>query len=150
MTGLKMNASAMKILAISAVCAGLAACGSRFAAETEATSPLSGRIQGLVDANREYPRWADFPGMPTDVPQPEAIAAQVAGLDRTGQALDQSVAAIDWNLTEDPNAWAAGVRSRVEGARMSVGTARTAAEIEAFAQSLRERSEPPPPIDPRR
>ena len=150
MTGLKMNASAMKILAITAVCTGLAACGSRFAAETEATSPLSGRIQGLVDANREYPRWADFPAMPTDVPQPEAIAAQVAGLDRTGQALDQSVAAIDWNLTEDPNAWAAGVRSRVEGARMSVGTARTAAEIEAFAQSLRERSEPPPPIDPRR
>ena len=150
MTGLKMNASAMKILAISAVCAGLAACGSRFAAETEATSPLSGRIQGLVDANREYPRWADFPAMPTDVPQPEAIAAQVAGLDRTGQALDQSVAAIDWNLTEDPNAWAAGVRSRVEGARMSVGTARTAAEIDAFARSLRERSEPPPPIDPRR
>ena len=150
MTGLKMNASAMKILAISAVCASLAACGSRFAAETEPTSSLSGRIQGLVDANREYPRWADFPAMPTDVPQPEAIAAQVAGLDRTGQALDQSVAAIDWTLTEDPNAWAAGVRSRVEGARMSVGTARTAAEIEAFAQSLRERSEPPPPIDPRR
>ncbi len=150
MTGLKMNASAMKILAITAVCTGLAACGSRFAAETEATSPLSGRIQGLVDANREYPRWADFPAMPTDVPQPEAIAAQVAGLDRTGQALDQSVAAIDWTLTENPNAWAAGVRSRVEGARMSVGTARTAAEIEAFAQSLRERSEPPPPIDPRR
>ena len=150
MTGLKMNASAMKILAISAVCAGLAACGSRFAAETEPTSPLSGRIQGLVDANREYPRWADFPAMPTDVPQPEAVAAQVAGLDRTGEALDQSVAAIDWTLTGDPNAWASGVRSRVEGARMSVGTARTAAEIDAFARSLRERSEPPPPIDPRR
>ena len=149
MTGLKMNASAMKILAISAVCASLAACGSRFAAETEATSLLSGRIQGLVDANREYPRWADFPAMPTDVPQPEAVAAQVAGLDRTGEALDQSVAAIDWTLTGDPNAWASGVRSRVEGARMSVGTARTAAEIEAFARSLRERSEPPPPIDPR-
>ena len=149
MTGLKMNASAMKILGISAVCTSLAACGSRFAAETEPTSPLSGRIQGLVDANREYPRWADFPAMPTDVPQPEAVAAQVAGLDRTGEALDQSVAAIDWTLTGDPNAWASGVRSRVEGARMSVGTARTAAEIEAFARSLRERSEPPPPIDPR-
>ena len=150
MTGLKMNASAMKILAISAVCMLAGACGARFAAETEATSPLTGRIQALVDANREYPRWADFPAMPVDAPQPEVIAAEVAGLDRTGQALDQSVAAIDWTLTEDPNAWAAGVRSRVEGARMSVGTARTAAEIEAFAQSLRERSEPPPPIDPRR
>lgn len=150
MTGFKMNASTTKILAISAVCASLGACAARFSSETDATSPLSARIQGLVDANGDYPRWADFPAMPTDVPQPEAIATEVAGLNRTGQALDRSVAAIDWNLTEDPDAWAAGVRSRVEGARMSVGTARTAAEIEAFAQSLRERSEPPPPIDPRR
>ena len=153
MTGLKMNAPAMKKAALAAVMGGLfltGACAAPFQAPVDPEAPLSDRIQGLVDANRDYPRWADFPAMPTDVPQPEAVAAQVAGLDRTGEALDQSVAAIDWTLTGDPNAWASGVRSRVEGARMSVGTARTAAEIEAFAQSLRERSEPPPPIDPRR
>jgi hypothetical protein len=150
MTGLKMNASATKILAISAVCALLGACGAPFAAKTDPQSPLTERIQGLVDANREYPRWADFPAAPTDVPDTAVIAAQVAGLDQTGEALNRSVAAIDWTLADDPNAWADGVRRRVEGARMSVGTARTAAEIDAFVRSLRERSEPPPPIDPRR
>jgi hypothetical protein len=150
MTGLKMNASAMKILAISAVCGLLGACGARFAPPAEASSPLSGRIQELVDANREYPRWADFPAAPTDVPNTAVIAGRVAELDQTGEALNRSVAAIDWALTDDPDVWATGVRSRLEGARMSVGTARTAAEIEAFVRSLRERSEPPPPIDPRR
>lgn len=103
-----------------------------------------------MDANREYPRWADFPPAPTDVPRPDVIAAEVAELDQTGQTLIAQAAAIDWTLSDDPNAWADAVRSRVEGARMGESEARTAAEIEAFAQSLRERSEPPPPIDPRR
>lgn len=149
MTGLKMNASAMKILAISAVCGLLGACGAPFAAKTDPQSPLTGRIQGLVDANREYPRWADFPAAPTDVPDAGVIAAQVAGLDQTGEALNRSAAAIDWTLSDDPEAYASEIRRRVEGARMSADTARTAAEVEAFARSLRERSEPPPPIDPR-
>ncbi|MFT4954818.1 MAG: hypothetical protein ACI8U3_001192 [Brevundimonas sp.] len=149
MTGLKMNASAMKILAISAVCGLVGACGAPFAAKTDPQSPLTERIQGLVDANREYPRWADFPSAPTDVPDAGVIAAQVAGLDQTGEALNRSAAAIDWTLNDDPEAYASEIRRRVEGARMSVDTARTAAEVEAFARSLRERSEPPPPIDPR-
>ena len=63
--------------------------------------------------------------------------------------VSQSAAAIEWTFVDDPDAWAASVRDRVEGARMSLGTARTAAEVEAFAQALRERAEPPPPIDPR-
>jgi len=83
------------------------------------------------------------------VPDAAVIAQRVAGLDQTGEALSRSVAAIDWTLPENPDAWAGAVRSRVDGARMSVGTVRTAAEIEAFARELRERSEPPPPIDPR-
>ncbi|MFN3816047.1 hypothetical protein [Brevundimonas sp.] len=146
MTGSKMNASATKILAISAVCALLGACGARFAAPTDPSSPLSGRVQELVDANRTYPRWADFPAAPTNVPGASVIAGRVAGLDQTGDTLDRSVAAIDWTLLEDPDVWSASVRARTEGARMSVGTARTAAEVEAFAQSLRDRAEPPPPI----
>jgi len=150
MTGLKMNASATKILAISAVCAALGGCSARFAAPTEGSSPLSDRVEALVDANRTYPRWADFPDAPTDVPDAAVVAGRVAGLDQTGQSLNRSVAAIDWTLPEDPDAWAGAVRSRVDDARMSVGTARTAAEVEAFARDLRERSEPPPPIDPRR
>lgn len=148
-----MNASAMKNPVLAAVVSGLlltGACAVPFQTQADPESPLSDRVQALVDAHREYPRWDDFPAAPTDVPQSEAVAAQVAGLERSGQVLDRTVAAIDWSLSDDPNAWAASVRNRIAGARMSLGTARTADEVEAFARSLRERSEPPPPIDPRR
>jgi hypothetical protein len=153
MTGLKMNASAMKNTALAAVMGGLlltGACAAPFQTAIDPQTPLSDRIQGLVDANRDYPRWADFPAPPTDVPQPAVIATRVAGLDQTGQAVSQSAAAIEWTFADDPGAWAGSVRDRVEGARMSRGTARTAAEVEAFARALRERAEPPPPSDPRR
>ncbi|MFN4297855.1 MAG: hypothetical protein ACK4FB_13565 [Brevundimonas sp.] len=153
MTGLKMNASAMKNAALAAVMGAMlltGACAAPFNKGTDPQSPLSDRIQALVDANSEYPRWADFPAAPTDVPRSADIAVRVAGLNQTGVTLGSTVAAIDWTLTDDPEAYAVEVRRRVEGARMSVGAARTAAEVEAFARSLRERSEPPPPIDPRR
>lgn len=152
MTGLKMNASAMKNAARAAVMGGLllsGACAAPFQAAMDPQTPLSDRIQHLVDANRAYPRWADFPAAPTDVPAPGVIATRVAGLDQTGQAVSQNAAAIDWTFADDPDAWAATVRGRVAGARTSLATARTAAEVEAFARSLRKRAEPPPPIDPR-
>lgn len=148
-----MNASAMKNPVLAAVVGGLlltGACAAPFQTRTDPQSPLSARVQALVEVHREYPRWEDFPDAPTDVPAAEIIAVQAAGLDRTGEALDRTVAAIDWTLTGDPNAWAASVRNRTQGARLTIGAARTAAEVEAFARSLRERSNPPPPIDPRR
>lgn len=152
MTGVKMNASGRKNLRLAAVAASVAVlsgCGAPFSARTAPDSPLSGRIQELVDAHQAYPRWADFPDAPADAPDSAFIAGQVDGLARTGQGVSRAAAAIDWTRA-DPETYAAGVRRRVEGARMSVGVARTAAEVEAFARSLRERSDPPPPIDPRR
>ena len=147
-----MNAWAMKNPAFAAV-VGISllggACAAPFQTRTHPDSPLSARIQAMVDENREYPRWADFPAAPTDVPNAEVISTQVTALGRTGEALGQSAAAIEWTFTDDPDAYAASVRRRVEGARTSIDTARTAAQVEAFARSLRERSQPPPPIDPR-
>jgi len=88
MTGLKMNASAMKNAARAAVMGGLllsGACAAPFQAAMDPQAPLSDRIQHLVDVNRAYPRWADFPAAPTDVPAPPmrvlfgAAAAAVVG-----------------------------------------------------------------------
>ena len=151
MTDVKMNATARKNLRLAAVAVGVAVlsgCGASFSDRSTPDSPLSSRIQGLVDAHQTYPRWADFPDAPTDAPDSAFIAGQVDGLTRTGQGVSRAAAAIDWTRA-DPETYAASVRRRVEGARMSVGVARTAAEVEAFARSLRERSEAPPPIDPR-
>lgn len=151
MTAVKMNASGTKNLKLAAVTAGIAVlsgCGAPFSAQITPDSPLSGRIQDLVDTHQTYPRWVDFPAAPADTPDSAFIAGQVEGLARTGQGVSQAAAAIDWTRT-DPETYAVEVRRRVEDARISVGVARTAAEVEAFARSLRERSDPPPPIDPR-
>ena len=123
-----------------------AACASAPLAKEEAVSPLAPAIQELVDANRRYPRWEDFPARPVDVPTSEAIAGQVAGLRGQSTALTQQTAAIDWTL-EDPGGFAEAVRSRVEAARPSASTVQTQADVEAFAQRLRDRAVAPPPID---
>lgn len=127
---------------------GLSACAGAFSARTDQASPLAPRIQTLVEANRRYPRWADFPATPTDLPAPGEIAVRVGALEGQGAALGGEVARIDWTLT-DAESTAAETRALVGTAPVSPDLARTAAEIEAFAQSLRERAKAPPPIDRR-
>lgn len=122
------------------------ACALTRAAEDEAISPLAPTIQELVDANRRYPRWEDFPATPVGVPTSQAISTQVASLQGESTALAQQTAAIDWTL-EDPGGFAQAVRSRVEASRPSASTVQTQADVEAFAQRLRARAVAPPPID---
>lgn len=151
MTGVDMNVFARKNLTLAAVvalCAASGGCGTALTARTADDSPLSERIRQVVDANRSYPRWADFPAAPTNVPDGTDISQRVAGLSRSAEAASRAAAAIEWTL-DDPQTYAAEVRSRMNATRMAPGTARTAEEVEAFARALRERAVPPPPIDPR-
>ena len=135
-------------LAAVVVPACLGACADRFAPKTDAASPLAPRVQELVDANRRYPRWADFPASPTDLPDPAQVAANVDRLDTQAGALGGEVARIDWTL-ENAEALAAETRARVGETPVSPDSARTAAEIDALAQDLRDRAKAPPPIDRR-
>lgn len=138
-------AAALLALAVGGVLGG---CADRFAARTETASPLAPRIQALVDANRRYPRWEDFPPAPTDLPEPTQVAANVRGLESQGGALAEETARIDWTLG-DAETLAAETRAQVGDVPVSPDSARTAAEIEALAQDLRERAKAPPPIDRR-
>ena len=135
-------------LAAVVVPACLGACADRFAPKTDAASPLAPRVQELVDANRRYPRWADFPASPTDLPDPAQVAANVDRLDTQAGTLGGEVARIDWTL-ENAEALAAETRARVGETPVSPDSARTAAEIDALAQDLRDRAKAPPPIDRR-
>jgi hypothetical protein len=135
-------------LLVAAAPAGLSACAGGSAPRTDKASPLAPRIQTLVDANRRYPRWADFPDAPNDLPAPGQIAASVQALNGQAQALGGEVARIEWTLA-DAEAMAAEVRAQTEAAPVSPDSARTGAEIDAFARSLRERAKAPPPIDRR-
>ena len=145
-----MNAPIRKFSAVAAVglaAAGLTACVGAFEPQTDPASPVAARVQALVDANREYPSWEDFPRSAEPPPPPAQIAARVAGLNQTGGALADEVARIDWTLTGDPAAFAAEVQARVNAVQVAPVTAQTAAEIEEFARRTRERGRAPPPVD---
>ena len=147
-----MNASRRKIaVVLSAVFAGggLTACVGSFDPATDATSPIAPRVQARADANREYPRWADFPRSVEPLPEPVAIASQVNTLRVTGGALAGEVSRIDWQTTGDPAAFAAGVQARIDSVEVAPVTAETLAEIEEFVRRTRERGRAPPPVDRR-
>ncbi|HST90850.1 MAG TPA: hypothetical protein VLJ13_01475, partial [Brevundimonas sp.] len=62
MTAPDMNAPIQKFAAaalVATLAGTLPGCAGRFDPATDATSPVAPRVQALVDANREYPRWAD-------------------------------------------------------------------------------------------
>ena len=147
-----MNASIRKFaaaLSAAAATAGLTACVGAFDPRTDPTSAVGPRVEALVEANREYPRWADFPRSLEPQPEPARIAARVAMLNSDGGTLADEVSRIEWTLTEDPAAYAAAVQARVDAVQVAPVTAETAAEIEEFARRTRERGRAPPPV-PRR
>ena len=144
-----MNALIQKIGSVLflAVCASvLTACASSFNPRTDETSPVAARIQALVDANREYPRWADFPKSADPAPTPTAIAAEVNTLRVTRGALAGEVARIDWTLTDDPAAFAEALRARVAATAVAPATQQTQAEIDEYLRRARERGRAPPPV----
>lgn len=147
-----MNAPRLKKMmrpgAVLAIGLSVVACAGSFDPPTDADSPAAARVEALVAAHRQYPRWENFPPAPTDVPQPAEIAAKVGQLQVEQGALVADVARIDWTL-DDPAGFAAMVTSRIDASRVSPVTAVTQADIEDFARRLRERATAPPPIDRR-
>lgn len=142
-----MNAQQAKILIGLALIGGSAsACAGSFEAETDAASPVALRIQTLVDANREYPRWESFPRAATGTPASAEVAARVQGLTGAGASLQSEADRIEWTLG-DTAALANEITARVDAQQISPVTAETQAEVEAFAEQTRRRAEAPPPID---
>lgn len=138
-----MNARVAKILVTAiAAAASVAACASR---PGDAVSAPDARVSGIVEANRTYPRWRDFPGVPAPLPADATLAAAGTRLDAGRTALARDAAAIDWTLS-DPDAFAAVTRSRVDATGAMAVTQETAESLEVFAESLRERGRAPPPI----
>jgi len=147
-----MNAPIRKSAAVmSAIVAsgGLTACVGSFDPVTDASSPVAPQVQTLVDANREYPVWADFPKSSQPLPEPVVIAAEVNTLRVTSGALAGEVSRIDWQITDDPAEFAAEVQARIDAVPVAPVTRETQAEIEAFVQRTRERGRAPPPVDRR-
>jgi len=147
-----MNAPNRKIAALLfAIVAsgGLAACAGSFDPAMDARSPIAPRVQALVDANRVYPRWADFPRAAEPMPEPLVFAARVSSLRDTGGALAGEVSRIDWQTAGDPAVFAAEVQARIDSVQVAPVTGETLAEIDEFVRLTRERGRAPPPIERR-
>ncbi|WP_313444028.1 hypothetical protein [Brevundimonas sp.] len=138
----------MILIAAAAITTPLSGCVGASASKTKVVSPLAPRIQELVDANRRYPRWEDFPAAPTDLPRVTQVASNVQRLQGDSATLTSEIARIDWTLG-DAEALAAETRAAVSAVPVSPDAVRTQADIEAFAQSLRDRAKAPPPLDRR-
>ncbi|CAN5181820.1 hypothetical protein BH10PSE2_BH10PSE2_08630 [soil metagenome] len=133
---------------IGVVFAGLTGCVGAFNPAVDASSPVAPRVQALVDAHRVYPRWENFPRSADALPTDQQLAQRVNTLRATGGALEGEVAGLQWD-ERDPDVFAREVQARIDSSQMSPATVRTEADIEAYAQTLRDRAKAPPPIDRR-
>ena len=143
-----MNVNLVKIVlqpvAVVSLGVGLSACA--FDPPADPASPLATRIDSLVSANRDYPRWQDFPDAPVNVPDAASVRVAVSGLEASQGELGREVAAIDWELG-DTEQFVTSIRQRLNADNVEIPTADTPAQLEAFAASLRERAKAPPPVD---
>ena len=144
-----MNAYLEKIslrtIAVVSICGALTACATN--PRTDPSSQLAPRIEQLVAEKRDYPRLEDFPPAPVNVPDVAHVRAEVGQLEQSRTGLGREVAAIDWTLEENAEVYVSAIRARLAQDQVEIPTANTPAEIEAFAESLRQRAKAPPPID---
>ncbi|WP_395652417.1 hypothetical protein [Brevundimonas sp.] len=152
MTDPEMNARVSKkmdrpVLVLAALAGGFAltGCVGAFDPEVDAASPIAPRFVALVEANRTYPRWEDFPKA-TPVPEPVQVAARVNTLRATGGTLAGEVERLEWTLG-DAEAFQREVAARIAATPVSPEAVQTTEDIEARAEALRARAAAPPPID---
>lgn len=143
-----MNAPlAKKMIVLAAVMPGLALMACAGGTGDAPAAVLEPRIAALVAENRDYPRWAAFPAA-TPVPEPVEVAARVNTLRVSGAGLEGEAARIAWTLS-DSDAFAREVAARVAAPPIAPETRAAQADIDAFAQRLRDRGRAPPPVDRR-
>lgn len=150
MTGPEMNVRAWKKTGLLIVGAALVVPGGcKTALDTaESADPAETvRIAEIVNANRVYPRWEDFPRRGTDGLTLDQVRSEVAALRADGAALQARIAAMP--AVDDATGFESDVRARVEAVPVSPDTQRTREQIDDFARGLRERARAPAPI-PRR
>lgn len=152
MTVPEMNAQRTKKWTVvglgTVLAAGVVGCAVPDRVADPEVAPLSPRIVALVDDNRRYPEWRNFPRQGTPPPDVAAVSARVAALDTASAATAADVAALDWTLA-DPEGFARRIAEDIASRPLAPATLQTREEVEAFAQSLRDRGRAPPPI-PRR
>lgn len=154
MTGDEMNATLDRVATTLGRLAGLAALGllsacvsSPFDRAADPTSPAAQRVETLARRDGAFPRWEDFPAAPQNVPTAADIRARVVAIEAAEAQLGQQVRAIQWTLNEsDGDPWARRVRARITPQLARPVEPNAMSEALAWAERLRRRAAPPPPV----
>lgn len=139
--GLK-SMMAARYLGVAATAALLSGCVSIASAKVDPNSPIAAEVAKVSSQDHDYPTFNEIPPSPTDL-RPVQVYGERA--DKVITARDKLQAA-----TVD-NTWTLGNTTAFAArARRDVGpdaAPPTAAETEAFANSVRKRATPPPPAN---
>ena len=140
--GKSMNAA--RFLGVVAAAALLSGCiGNPIAsAKVDPKSPIAAEVAKLSQQDKDYPSFNEIPPIPTDL-RPLQVYGERAGKVLTARnQLQAATADHTWTLGNT-----AGFAARARrDAGPDVGPP-TAAETEAFANSVRKRATPPPPVN---
>jgi len=135
---------AARFLGVAAATALLSGCvGSPIAsAKVDPNSPIAAEVAKVSRQNRDYPSFNEIPPKPTDLLPLHVYGERANKVLAARDRLQAATAENTWTLG---NTTAFAARARRD-AGPNIG-APTAAETEAFANSVRKRATPPPPAN---
>ena len=145
MPSARANKSAFTSLAMAAGSLLLAGCLAHdpFAAPTDPESAAAVQVNEAAARDRPYPRWADFPAAPKDVPTDQQFAMRVVETEEAKAILEAQARDLVWTL-DDTEGWASGARGFVDPNLAQPAPADTRARTEAWAAEQRAKAVPPP------
>lgn len=140
--GKSMNAA--RFLGVAAAAALLSGCiGNPIAsAKVDPKSPIAAEVAKLSRQDRDYPSFSEIPPKPTDLRPLQVYGERANKVLAARNQLQAATAENTWSLN---NTTAFAARARRD-AGPDVGPP-TAAETEAFANAVRKRATPPPPVN---
>ncbi|MFN3230337.1 MAG: hypothetical protein ACK41P_10840 [Asticcacaulis sp.] len=141
----RRSQSALGLMILSALAlSGCAALPQPFDAPIDKTSPAAASAAAAAKSAKVYPRWAEFPEAPKDVPSLAEIKGRVESVEKVQATLQLETDALVWELT-DPDAYAKVHLARFDKNLMD-RIEKEPVDIEAWAKKNRDKVQPPAPI----
>jgi hypothetical protein len=145
MPSARVNKSALTSLALLAGSLTLAGCLAHdpFAPPTDPKSAAAQQVNEAAARDAPFPRWADFPAKPKDVPTAEEFGMRVVETEEAKAILEAQARELVWTL-DNTEGWATAARDFVDPRFAQPAPPDSRAQTEAWAAEMRARATPPP------
>lgn len=114
-----------------------------FAPPTDPASAAARQVNEAAARDMPYPRWAEFPAAPTDVPTAGEFAMRVVATEEARAILEAQARELVWTL-DDSEGWATAQRGLINRELAEPAAADALAQTEAWAAAVRAEAVPPP------